>query len=315
MTTHITHFKVFAFTVYPICYYHLSLRLFCCFYSPHTTVNMQAPLIRVPDSQQATSISIPVISDVEQIHANLLDSLGNLQHLLSTDHKVSEELNVLRTAYSEGPELGDVIADKLATRSAELPDEPAVTVRRHSSGEVTFEFAEERPVHAIAECIMCTSLVHWIDFIYADCGHAICRSCTVEYFTLITEDESAYPPCCCRDPIPLDSGLRDWLGRELVELYLEKELEYKTLDRTYCANRDCLAFISPESWRRDKSATCSQCEAKTCTWCKSLEHDGRECKLDDEEQALMDLSKVTGWKKCWRCGHWWEKDGGCDHIG
>lgn len=265
------------------------------------------------DPEDGLVAAPPVSTELETLHGNLLNQLGNLQHLLNSNHKVPEELRALRLAYREDSALGLNIAEALATNSVSWSDRPYIAVCEHKNGEVSFECPTETYCHAIVECNMCTGLTRWKDYIYAPCGHALCRSCIIHYFGLVTRHESAYPPRCCLEPVPLYK-VHDWLGAGLIELYLEKQLEYDTMDRTYCANKNCLAFIPSHSGRDNKFANCLKCERKTCAWCKSLEHGDEECKLDEGEQALMNLSKDTGWKKCWRCGHWWEKDGGCDHM-
>lgn len=101
------------------------------------------------DPEDGLVAAPPVSTELETLHGNLLNQLGNLQHLLNSNHKVSEELRALRLAYREDSALGLNIAEALATNSVSWSDRPYIAVCEHKNGEVSFECPTETYCHAI----------------------------------------------------------------------------------------------------------------------------------------------------------------------
>ncbi|WKT46669.1 IBR domain [Fusarium oxysporum f. sp. vasinfectum] len=126
------------------------------------------------------------------------------------------------------------------------------------------------------------------------------------------------PPDCCDEEIPL-RVIEQHLPENVVQRYREKLVEHETRDRTYCSNRQCLKFIPPkyisdsgEPCYRDEEQ-CPACNEITCTNCKNKAHTGA-CEQQVERDQALALAESEGWKRCARCGHLIERNGGCTHL-
>ncbi|KAG6232500.1 hypothetical protein E4U26_004979 [Claviceps purpurea] len=130
----------------------------------------------------------------------------------------------------------------------------------------------------VRQCVACTSDVALLDAVRCACSHYYCRGCMVELFSATINDESLFPPRCCRVPISLDL-IRSFLSAKLLGTYLAKKLEYETIDKTYCHVSTCSTFVPPV-FLRDGVATCIKCQSKTCTMCKDRMHTQGDCPAD-----------------------------------
>uniref|UniRef100_A0A0D2XPE9 IBR domain-containing protein n=1 Tax=Fusarium oxysporum (strain Fo5176) TaxID=660025 RepID=A0A0D2XPE9_FUSOF len=126
------------------------------------------------------------------------------------------------------------------------------------------------------------------------------------------------PTDCCDEEIPLRL-IEQHLPENVVQRYREKLVEHETRDRTYCSNRQCLKFIPPknisdsgEPCYRDEEQ-CPACNEITCTNCKNKAHTGA-CEQQVERAQALALAESEGWKRCARCGHLIERNGGCTHL-
>ncbi|KAF3803267.1 hypothetical protein GCG54_00013375 [Colletotrichum gloeosporioides] len=149
-------------------------------------------------------------------------------------------------------------------------------------------------------CISCTKEYDPSNFYLASCGHLYCATCLQKLFQLSLVDESLFPPRCCRKPIPVDQ-VQHAIPKQLMQEFVAKEIEFSTVNRTYCHQPQCSAFIPPTSIEGD-IATCSACQAKTCVLCKSMEHDHDDvCKEDTATQEVLKLAAEKKWPRCNKC--------------
>jgi hypothetical protein len=140
----------------------------------------------------------------------------------------------------------------------------------------------------------------------------------VDLFRAATTDESLFPPRCCRISIPF-SAVRQHLTNELLNLFIEKEKEFKTPKRVYCANPSCSRFLGPlcDGWwfRSTLSCTAPGCSTRTCNMCRSkVTGYGHSCKVDDKDQDVIALSRASGWSRCPGCDQLIELSVGCYHM-
>ncbi|PNP85956.1 hypothetical protein FNYG_01012 [Fusarium nygamai] len=150
------------------------------------------------------------------------------------------------------------------------------------------------------------------------CGHAYCRLCLIHTVEISLSLASYFPARCCDEEIPLEA-IEAHMHQSDVQRYREKLAEHRTIDRTYCSNRQCLEFIPPNNtsdggepcYRYE--AECPACKEVTCTTCKDKGHTG-DCEKQVEMDQTLDLAESEGWKRCSRCGHLIEKIDGCIHI-
>jgi hypothetical protein len=76
----------------------------------------------------------------------------------------------------------------------------------------------------------------------APCRHIYCVGCLRNLFTASLQDETLMPPRCCRQEIPVALAQ---LTPEEIEEFNAKRLENSTVDRLYCSQPTCSAFIPP----------------------------------------------------------------------
>ncbi|VTO82831.1 unnamed protein product [Fusarium graminearum] len=159
------------------------------------------------------------------------------------------------------------------------------------------------------QCVSCQDDFPATETFEAPCSHHWCRRCLIIRIEASLRDESLFPPTCC-EPLPVEVG--DFISQEMVDLYQEKTLEFSTIDRTYCSDATCAAFIPPQSIEGDLGR-CSGCEKQTCVLCKRASHEGI-CPEDNAAQDVLRLGEAEGWQRCEKCKHLIDLNTGCFHI-
>ncbi|KAH0263242.1 hypothetical protein KCU91_g12857, partial [Aureobasidium melanogenum] len=164
----------------------------------------------------------------------------------------------------------------------------------------------------LVECVACEEQLPPKDLTLTSCGHCYCGSCLSLVFNATISDESLYPPrCCAQTPIPIEHAKR-FLDSGFEETFRDKGVELNTIDRTYCSNPTCSAFILPEDYVRDR-ATCHKCWQRTCIVCKAPGHEG-DCPADLELAALLKYAEDMGWQRCYNCLSVVQRHNGCSHM-
>lgn len=164
---------------------------------------------------------------------------------------------------------------------------------------------------AIASCVSCGDQIPRQDSAMVECKHEYCRDCLQTVVRNALVDEALYPPRCCRLPFTIDS-MRGLLTPEIISDFHEKKIEFATINRTYCSNRQCSVFLYPINIQGDKGK-CPICFTTTCTICKGDSHRGN-CPKDEGVQQVLALGAELGWKRCKRCSRMIELKVGCNHI-
>ncbi|KAM3433000.1 hypothetical protein MY4824_006260 [Beauveria thailandica] len=168
-----------------------------------------------------------------------------------------------------------------------------------------------RASHTVRGESSCEDNVSYIDSVRCPCSHDYCRTCIAGLFEAAISDESRFPARCCRQAIPL--GLNQiFIPAELAGRYHAKEVEYGTLNRTYCHRSSCSTFVPPQ-FVRGRTATCVKCRGRTCTDCKREAHPG-DCLPDAATLDVLRLANARGWQRCSSCHHVVELSTGCNHI-
>ncbi|KAF4986598.1 hypothetical protein FGRMN_10766 [Fusarium graminum] len=96
------------------------------------------------------------------------------------------------------------------------------------------------------ECVICTDKFSPLFLSRMPCSHEYCRECLVRLVTAALQDESLFPPRCCGQNIPVESGR--WLTPQLVGQFKAKKLELDTPNRIYCN-----AIREPAPTAKDRS--------------------------------------------------------------
>ncbi|TGO18533.1 hypothetical protein BTUL_0009g00520 [Botrytis tulipae] len=151
------------------------------------------------------------------------------------------------------------------------------------------------------KCTVCEEFQDFQQMATFPCDCAWCSTCLQRRFTCAIESAFMFPVECCGDAITL-TPFSHLLSPDIMRDYEAKKIEYETLDRTYCANKVCSAFILKE-YIIEHKAFCakSPCKTITCTKCKSEWHDG-ECPRDQNQELVLAEAQRRGWKRCAKCG-------------
>lgn len=145
------------------------------------------------------------------------------------------------------------------------------------------------------------------------CGCVYCSSCIKARFTLAIRAEYLFPAECCGQAMDL-SYIYDLLPANILRIYKVKAKEYGSTDRTYCANTDCLAFITKKSIQGNKAfCTKSPCDTVSCVKCKGKWHEG-DCPADEALEMVLAEAKKHSWKRCAKCGALIEHTEGCAQM-
>lgn len=146
------------------------------------------------------------------------------------------------------------------------------------------------------ECTACRESVAVLDLTAAPCGHDYCKDCIRHLFTSAIGDDELFPPRCCRQAIPI-SSVGSILSRDEQQIFMEKLVEFNTLDKPYCSQPSCSTFI-PSNNIANVVARCPKCGTRTCTVCKSKAHAGRDCPKDTGVQEVLNMAVEQGWQRC-----------------
>ncbi|KAH0158405.1 hypothetical protein KCU67_g7524, partial [Aureobasidium melanogenum] len=165
---------------------------------------------------------------------------------------------------------------------------------------------------SLVKCVACEEELQPKDLVLTTCGHCYCGSCLTIAFQTAVSDESLYPPrCCANTPIPLEHATR-FLDSELEWTFEDKGVEFSTVDRTYCSDPTCSAFIPPDDYLQD-GARCPKCWHLTCVVCKAPGHEG-DCPADLELAALLKYAEDMRWQRCYSCLSVVQRQDGCSHM-
>lgn len=169
------------------------------------------------------------------------------------------------------------------------------------------------------------------------CRHWWCAKCLRNCIRLGLRDRTAWPPQCCE---PLSEEVISWVQRPgWVQIWRQVREEQATPggQRLYCPRPLCAEFIptgpGARSWQvvelssgmdsgeksgeqvlSHKAVRCLVCNEEACQGCKRPAHPGRPCRMEDEDEQLMDLMDERGWASCPECNRIVELWDGCNHI-
>lgn len=277
---------------------------------------MESSAKRTLEPELAPSAVDEQVEDVEGLYQHVLPGLNASQNIVNADNKIEDELEAVRVLKMYDHPAATAMLEELQQNSRHYPNEPYLSWQGDDD-HVTWRCATGGMRTLMCRCSWCFDMVYQSEVYYPDCGpHRICQGCLRQSFTLASQDESMGIPGCCDLAFNTrnDPQLSSILGFTIVRRYMQAREEYAADNRTYCATKGCGIFIPPDLVTNGKFAQCCDCNRYTCTWCKEPEHRGKECVLDEDEQALADLAKERGWQKCFRCSRWIEREEGCDHM-
>lgn len=162
-----------------------------------------------------------------------------------------------------------------------------------------------------AACLACEDALSPNEQLHAPCGDTYCRECITRLFKSAMKDDSLFPPKCCGEHIPFNL-VKHFFSPGSSALFDDREIELSTVDRTYCADPSCSAFIKA-GYIKDGKAKCPICSLRTCAICKAVAHK-YDCPEDPAAKTLMALAKKEGLKQCHACKFMIELTTGCNHM-
>jgi hypothetical protein len=168
------------------------------------------------------------------------------------------------------------------------------------------------------ECLICATVTKPDRIVRLDCSHNHCRDCLSRNFFVALSSEPFRPACCCSGPIrPLILRyLVSWgLAKATdIQRYRQRLAEHEAVDRFYCHNPECRAFI-PTALRTLRNGKCAKCLAKTCRLCEQKWHHGfclagqpTAAREQNHEVLFLSLARQHGWKRCPQCLSFVEKE-------
>ncbi|BGO90049.1 hypothetical protein JCM10020v2_001684 [Rhodotorula toruloides] len=250
------------------------------------------------DDNIAHSIAAAIATDTP-----ILEALLEEERLAREDHELA-----LRLAADE-PDSDDDYA--VSYRSA-APSDPIAST---SAGPSYLRSLETFSPKETATCVICME-----DFkpsetipVYCSLKHRYCRGCLRDLFLAAAKDESLFPPRCDGSVIPL-SFVQPHLSIEELANYRSRMREYSVVDRFYCANASCSAFLGPACPVR-VSAQCDRCGQMTCRACKAPWHGAFGlCGASADDEAARVPERDHQCKRCPRCRRMIDLATGCWHV-
>lgn len=156
------------------------------------------------------------------------------------------------------------------------------------------------------ECSGCFDRFSKEEMIINSCGHRYCPDCTLHMLKQSLEDESMFPPRCCKQNLPLESK-KDLFDEKIWTQYEERAIMHNDTSRLYCSDPSCATYIFPHD-----HGVCRVCKKITCHVCNKSAHEG-PCDVDHDE-ALETLVNEKEWRRCSNCSSLVELQSGCNHM-
>ncbi|MCJ1312838.1 hypothetical protein MMC25_006514 [Agyrium rufum] len=258
----------------------------------------------------AESIATAVRND-----ADAIAEITRLEDIEQSDRAIVEGLAGVQRPAPPAADVSDVsgaIDERIFLRMAVLNGTIIIEEDEYDPAGSSKQRVEDGElVSKKQKCCSCMGSCFSFDVYTAPCNHPYCRECVVELFTASMKDESLFPPRCCREVMSI-STVEEFLSPEFQRAFEAKRVEFTTLDRTYCSQPLCSAFLPSASITAD-TALCSLCSTTTCAICKSASHNG-DCPKDADLQLCLDTASEQGWRRCESCKRMIELTIGCNHI-
>ncbi|KAF4454945.1 hypothetical protein F53441_2602 [Fusarium austroafricanum] len=246
----------------------------------------------------------------DQVHPDFVDLLFRLD-LLPTDEGTGfSEANLARTIflaieladpYEQALLVSRIITDEEMAaerlRDREVQDTTHRVVLGRAERRVALREDPSEPTPGRGngkECLICSEDAH----VQAPCGCNYCLYCYREAIRVGLRSQEEFPPKCCQ-PFS-EEAIRLARSPALIHLFrqMQEEADAPIIDRLYCFDPNCAAFIPPH-----RNGDCLLCDSHTCTDCGGQAHQGRRCERGDAEEdvwATMDANRSVNCPGCAR---------------
>ncbi|KAJ5690952.1 hypothetical protein N7488_011687, partial [Penicillium malachiteum] len=264
----------------------------------------------VHDRQLALSTTKAASTDQE-----ILEFLKNDELVAQGDHEYARALH--QSNMDDIPfrrfgnyQSADINDDSISAMMKDLMKH-VVEEDRPASGEGPSSPSSSSARQGRRKCTSCLESTEKIAFTGV-CGHEYCYECARRLLLGATRDETLYPPRCCRN-VMHPMVVLSVLSYEELRAFSEKAVEYATVNRLYCAEKTCSAFI-PLFRIKDENGTCLKCNQQTHQTCNSFAHPGYDCPMEVGLDKVLDMAEEMRWQRCDRCRRMVELAQGCNHI-
>jgi hypothetical protein len=188
---------------------------------------------------------------------------------------------------------------------------------QHAGPSMTFAERQGDLLAKLSEeftCTVCYERRQRAAMVRLACEHRYCIDCAKALFVRATHDETLFPPRCCKKPINPEL-IRGHMTTDERKAFDSASVEFVTIDRVYCSNRQCGKFIPPALMDvGTKAATCRICDTRTCCICKGAYHEGSNCPEDPALHEMRKLALENGWQTCPGCNMLVQLRTGCNHM-
>ncbi|CAL0320224.1 unnamed protein product [Lupinus luteus] len=157
------------------------------------------------------------------------------------------------------------------------------------------------------------------------CTHFYCTNCILKYIVSKLQDnvlKLVCPEKGCNGVLNphylrpyLPSKVLVWWENALSESVIPESVKF------YCPFNDCSALLINDCNKGVviRDSKCPHCERSICVQCRAPWHVEMSCekfqKMKGKEEDMMkDLAKRKNWRRCPKCKHYVEKNGGCHNM-
>lgn len=268
-----------------------------------------AAQVSVQDGILALSTSTAVATD-----QNILASIRDEENIAEQDRRYAlafsnGELAVHDTPTPHESTLAWVDEDAVSVAMSDLMSR--IKIKDDNGESSSRSIPPSQKSNLTKQCVSCLEKVHTSMF-KSSCGHELCHDCITQMFLGAIKDEELYPPRCCGEVVPPEIALRVLSYAELRD-FSQRAIEWTAKDRLYCANPTCSKFIPPSAIQ-DEIGTCPGCDQRTHLTCRSFEHPGVDCPMDEALQGVLKIAEGENWQRCFHCRTMVELQHGCHHI-
>ncbi|KAF1870332.1 hypothetical protein Lal_00003538 [Lupinus albus] len=154
------------------------------------------------------------------------------------------------------------------------------------------------------------------------CNHFYCTNCTLKYIISKLQDNvlnlvcpeprcmGVLNPHYCKTFLP--NNVSVWWENALSESVIPENVKF------YCPFQDCSALLINDGNEGEviRDSECPHCKRNICVQCKAPWHADLSCEKfqmmkGKEDDLMKDLAKRRNWKRCPKCKHYVERNGGC----
>lgn len=209
--------------------------------------------------------------------------------------------------------------------------------RRRQQSQQEIQAPSDAKRADVRECVICVdkkALRAFPGKITAQCTHMrdVCRACVGKTINLEVNGKGnstrvICPHAGCSAVLAYEDVRREsskavfeHFDQMLFRKALQEEPTFRWCAHAGCGSGQMVEDLSLRDAGWNRFLTCHSCSRRTCAHHRCEWHAGRTCQQYEadarrsDEVALLQYFQREGVKRCPKCGHAIEKNGGCDHM-